>query len=90
MDIKAFGSTYVDALVEEGYLHNYVDIYRLHEHRDELVEKGIMGKEKNTDKNKNVRYNGLRSAVSGRRASPKRSRHCLRSSSLFGRHLRNA
>lgn len=50
MDIKAFGSTYVDALVEEGYLHNYVDIYRLHEHRDELVEKGIMGKEKNTDK----------------------------------------
>ena len=50
MDIKAFGSTYVDALVEEGYLKNYVDIYRLHEHRDELVEKGIMGKEKNTDK----------------------------------------
>lgn len=50
MDIKAFGSTYVDTLVEEGYLHNYVDIYRLREHRDELVEKGIMGKEKNTDK----------------------------------------
>lgn len=50
MDIKAFGSTYVDTLVDEGYLHNYVDIYRLHEHRDELVEKGIMGKEKNTDK----------------------------------------
>lgn len=50
MDIKAFGSTYVDALVEEGYLHNYVDIYRLHAHRDELIEKGVMGKEKNTDK----------------------------------------
>ena len=50
MDIKAFGSTYVDTLVEEGYLHNYVDIYRLREYRDELVEKGIMGKEKNTDK----------------------------------------
>lgn len=50
MDIKAFGSTYVDTLVEEGYLHNYVDIYRLYEHRDELVEKGIMGKVKNTDK----------------------------------------
>lgn len=50
MDIKAFGSTYVDTLVEEGYLHNYVDIYRLYEHRDELVEKGTMGKEKNTDK----------------------------------------
>ena len=50
MDIKAFGSTYVDTLVEEGYLHNYTDIYRLREHRDELIEKGIMGKEKNTDK----------------------------------------
>ena len=50
MDIKAFGSTYVDMLVEEGYLHNYTDIYRLREHRDELIEKGIMGKEKNTDK----------------------------------------
>lgn len=50
MDIKAFGSTYVDTLVDEGYLRNYVDIYRLHEYRDELIEKGIMGKEKNTDK----------------------------------------
>ncbi len=50
MDIKAFGATYVDTLVEEGYLHNYTDIYRLREHRDELIEKGIMGKEKNTDK----------------------------------------
>lgn len=50
MDIKAFGSTYVDTLVDEGYLHNYTDIYRLQEYRDELVEKGIMGKEKNTDK----------------------------------------
>lgn len=50
MDIKAFGSTYVETLVDEGYLHNYVDIYRLQEYRDELVEKGIMGKEKNTDK----------------------------------------
>lgn len=50
MDIKAFGATYVDTLVEQGYLHNYVDIYRLQEYRDELVTKGIMGKEKNTDK----------------------------------------
>lgn len=50
MDIKAFGATYVDTLVDEGYLHDYTDIYRLHEHREELIEKGIMGKEKNTDK----------------------------------------
>ncbi len=50
MDIKAFGATYVDTLVDEGYLHNYTDLYRLHGYRDELIEKGIMGKEKNTDK----------------------------------------
>lgn len=50
MDIKAFGETYVDALVDEGYIRNYTDIYRLGEHREELIGKGIMGKEKNTDK----------------------------------------
>ncbi len=50
MDIKAFGETYIDALVEEEYLRNYTDIYRLGEYREELIDKGIMGKEKNTDK----------------------------------------
>lgn len=50
MDIKAFGETYVKTLVEEGYLHDYADIYFLKNSRDELVEKGIMGKDKNTDK----------------------------------------
>ncbi|MCR4587709.1 MAG: NAD-dependent DNA ligase LigA [Lachnospiraceae bacterium] len=50
MDIKSFGETYVDQLTELGYLKNCADIYRLKDHRDELIEKGIMGKEKNTDK----------------------------------------
>lgn len=50
MDIKNFGETYVKTLVEEGYIHNYADIYKLKNYRDELVEKGIMGKDKNTDK----------------------------------------
>ena len=50
MDIANFGQTYVDTLVELGYLKGISDIYRLHEHRDALIEKGIMGKEKNTDK----------------------------------------
>lgn len=50
MDIKNFGSTYVDVLVEQGYIKDFADIYLLKEYRDELVEKGIMGKEKNTDK----------------------------------------
>ncbi len=50
MDIKAFGETYVKTLVEEGYLNDYADIYFLKDYRDELVEKGLMGKDKNTDK----------------------------------------
>ncbi len=50
MNIMGLGDTLVEALVSEGYLHSYVDIYHLKEHRDELIEKGIVGKEKNTDK----------------------------------------
>lgn len=50
MDIKNFGEKYVEGLVELGYIKDVSDIYRLHEHRDELVEQGIMGKDKNTDK----------------------------------------
>lgn len=50
MDIKNFGEKYVESLVELGLIKDVSDIYRLHEHRDELVEQGIMGKEKNTDK----------------------------------------
>jgi DNA ligase (NAD+) len=50
MDINAFGETYVQILAEQGYLHNYADIYHLKEYRDELIEKGLIGKEKNTDK----------------------------------------
>jgi len=50
MNIKSFGETYVRALVEEGYIHDYSDIYSLKDSRNELVVKGIMGKDKNTDK----------------------------------------
>lgn len=50
MNIMGLGDTLVDALVSGGYLNNYADIYSLNEHRDELIEKGIIGKEKNTDK----------------------------------------
>lgn len=50
MDIANFGQTYVDSLVDMGLITNIADIYRLHEHRDFLIEQGIMGKEKNTDK----------------------------------------
>ncbi len=50
MNIMGLGDTLVDALVGEGYLKSYADIYPLRDHRDELIEKGIVGKEKNTDK----------------------------------------
>lgn len=50
MNIMGLGETLVDALIREGYLKNCADIYQLKNYRDELVEKGIIGKEKNTDK----------------------------------------
>lgn len=50
MDIKGFGDAYVEALIKEGYLKDVADIYYLHQYRDELIDKGLIGKEKNTDK----------------------------------------
>lgn len=50
MDIKGFGAVYVHDLIQEGYLSDVADIFTLHQHREELIEKGIIGKEKNTDK----------------------------------------
>ena len=50
MNIMGLGETLIDSLLQEGYLKSYADIYHLAEHRDELVEKGIIGREKNTDK----------------------------------------
>ena len=50
MDIKGLGSELIASLTEEGYLHGIADIYHLAEYRDELIEKGIVGREKNTDK----------------------------------------
>lgn len=50
MDIKGFGTVYIEDLVRLGYLKDIADIYELKEHRDELIGQGIIGKEKNTDK----------------------------------------
>lgn len=50
MDIKGFGTVYIEELVRLGYLENIADIYALRERREELIEQGIIGKEKNTDK----------------------------------------
>lgn len=50
MNIMGLGDTLIDVLVSNGYLNTYADIYLLKNHRDELIEKGLIGKVKNTDK----------------------------------------
>ena len=50
MDIKGFGMMYIKTLIENNYIKNPADIYNLYMYRDELIEKGLIGKEKNTDK----------------------------------------
>ena len=50
MDIKGLGEKNIAALIEKGFLHTIVDIFRLKEHREELIAQGVIGKEKNTDK----------------------------------------
>lgn len=50
MDIKGFGDAYVEILIKEGYIKDIADIYYLKNYRAELIDKGLIGKEKNTDK----------------------------------------
>ena len=50
MDIKGFGTVYIEELVRLGYLKGIADIFFLKEHRQELIDAGIIGKGKNTDK----------------------------------------
>lgn len=50
MDIKGMGEQNIHALIEGGYIHDIGDIFNLAVHRDELIDKGVIGKEKNTDK----------------------------------------
>ena len=44
MNLMGLGDTLVEALVNEGYLNSYADIYSLKDHRDELIEKGFLVK----------------------------------------------
>lgn len=50
MDIKGVGESAVVGLVKGGYVKNVADLFRLKAHRDRLIEQGIIGKEKGTDK----------------------------------------
>lgn len=50
MNIMGLGDKQIEALIRAGYVHNFADIYTLHEKRDALVEQKLIGKEKNTEK----------------------------------------
>ena len=50
MDIKGMGEQNIRSLIEEGYIHDIADIFALAASREELIAKGVVGKEKNTDK----------------------------------------
>ncbi len=49
MNIDGLGPAAVEALMEGGYIKSIADIFYLKERREELVQKGIVGKEKGTD-----------------------------------------
>lgn len=50
MNILGLGERLIESLIDNGYLKSYADLYHLKEYRDILIEKGIIGREKNTDK----------------------------------------
>ena len=50
MDIKGFGEEIVGKMLREGFLKDASDIYTLHEKRDELIERKVIGLARSTDK----------------------------------------
>lgn len=50
MDIEGLGENSVEALMTDGYISNIADIYYLEQYREELIEKGIVGRKKSVDK----------------------------------------
>lgn len=49
MDIKGFGLSYVETLIDQGYIHDVSDIYTLKDKRQELLDKKVIGLVKSTD-----------------------------------------
>lgn len=50
MDIEGLGPSSVEALVTEGYIKDIGDIFYLENFKDELISKGVVGREKATEK----------------------------------------
>lgn len=49
MNIDGMGPSTVESLMAEGYIKDVADIYCLKDYREELINKGIVGKEKSVD-----------------------------------------
>ena len=49
MNMEGFGVAAVEALISEGYIRDISDIYDLKKYRKQLIEEGIIGKEKSVD-----------------------------------------
>lgn len=49
MDIKGFGLSYVETLIDQGYIHDVSDIYILKDKRHELLDKKVIALVKSTD-----------------------------------------
>jgi len=49
MNIDGFGPSSIETLMSEGYIKDVSDIYCLKSYREELINKGIIGKEKTID-----------------------------------------
>ena len=48
MNIMGLGDSIIDTLIKAGYVKTFADIYKLKEHKEELIAKGVFGKEKGT------------------------------------------
>ncbi len=49
MNMEGFGPAAMEALISEGYIKNIPDIYTLKDHRERLIESGLVGREKTVD-----------------------------------------
>ena len=49
MDISGFGEKTVQALLDNGYIVDIGDIYSLYKYKDELIDTGIIGREKSVN-----------------------------------------
>ncbi len=69
MDIEGMGPSAVEALISEGYIKDVSDIFTLKQHKERLIEEGIIGREKSVSNIlaaiDRAKENGLNQLVTG-------------------------